>query len=48
MVKIFYELSDTLCRVADMAEFVREGHSDTKFAETAEHACIDMSGIEEK
>lgn len=48
MVEIFDELSDTLCKVADMAEFVRLAHPMRKFSDAAEDACISVSGIVEK
>ncbi|OXU28113.1 hypothetical protein TSAR_015381 [Trichomalopsis sarcophagae] len=48
MVEIFDELSDTLCKVADMAEFIRVAHPDSNFAQAAENACITISGIVEK
>lgn len=48
MVEIFDELSDTLCKVADMAEFVRVAHPDKNVAHAAENACIAVSGIVEK
>lgn len=45
---MFDELSDSLCRVADMAEFLRIAHPDPKFADAARDACIFVSGIVEK
>ena len=48
MVEIFDELSDTLCKVADMAEFIRIAHPDKDYAQYAENACISISGIVEK
>lgn len=48
MVEIFDELSDTLCKVADMAEFVRIAHPDERYIRAAEDACITVSGVVEK
>ncbi|XP_014468572.1 PREDICTED: mitochondrial intermediate peptidase [Dinoponera quadriceps] len=48
MVEIFDELSDTLCKVADMAEFIRIAHSDEQYVRAAEDACITVSGVVEK
>ena len=43
MVQIFDNLSNCLCRVADMAEFVRLGHPHPRFAIAAEEASIAIS-----
>ena len=48
MVEIFDDMSDTLCKVADLAEFVRIAHPDKEFVRAAEDACIFISGIVEK
>lgn len=48
MVTIFDELSDTLCKVADLAEFIRLAHPLANYSHAAEDACITVSGIVEK
>ena len=45
---IFDDLSDELCRVADMAEFVRLAHPDQQVAFAAQEACINISGLVEE
>jgi len=48
MVEIFDELSNTLCKVADMAEYIRVAHPDQRYVQAAEDACITISGVVEK
>lgn len=48
MVEVFDELSDSLCKVADMAEFVRLAHPVGTYCFAAEDACITVSGVVEK
>lgn len=48
MVEVFDDLSDSLCQVADMAEFVRLAHPVQMYSHTAEQACVSVSGIVEK
>jgi len=45
---IFDDLSDELCRVADLADFIRLAHPDESFALAAQDACIDVSALVEK
>jgi len=45
---IFDDLSDELCRVADLAEFIRLAHPDQQFALAAQDACIAISGLVEQ
>lgn len=48
MVAIFDELSDSLCKVADMAEFIRLAHPEQEYGQAATEACITVSGVVEK
>lgn len=48
MVEIFDDMSDSLCQVADLAEFIRLAHPDAKYSQAAEEACCAVSGIVEK
>lgn len=47
LVRIFDNLSDSLCRVADMADFVRVTHTDKNFRSGAEDACMAVSSLVE-
>lgn len=48
VAKVFDDLSDELCRVADLAEFIRQAHPDPAFRAAAEKACISVSYVVEK
>ncbi|RWS22604.1 mitochondrial intermediate peptidase-like protein [Leptotrombidium deliense] len=48
MVQIFDQLSNCLCKVADMAEFVRVGHPNPKYRIAAEECSIAISAEVEK
>lgn len=48
IVQVFDELSDTLCKVADMSEFIRLGHPQRTYSHAAEDACVSISGVVEK
>lgn len=48
IVEVFDELSDNLCKVADLSEFIRLGHPSSIYTHSAENACISISGIVEK
>ena len=42
------ELSDTLCRVADLAECIRQVHPDQEVAQKAQEACLEISNYVEQ
>ena len=48
MVLVFDDLSDALCKVADLAEFVRLAHPDRSFQANATEACIAVSNLVEQ
>ena len=48
VVSIFDSLSDEICKVADLAEFVRLAHPDEKFAKAAEEASFAIGGFVEE
>uniref|UniRef100_A0A6G1S764 Mitochondrial intermediate peptidase n=1 Tax=Aceria tosichella TaxID=561515 RepID=A0A6G1S764_9ACAR len=48
VVSLFDELSNCLCKVADLAEFIRVGHPQPRFRATAEQASIAISTLVEQ
>ena len=42
------ELSDVLCRVADLAECIRQVHPNPKVAESAQNACVSLNNYVEE
>ncbi|XP_067842151.1 mitochondrial intermediate peptidase-like [Heptranchias perlo] len=48
IVHIFDKLSDCLCRVADLADFVKVAHPDPAFREAAEITCMTIGTVVEK
>lgn len=48
IVRLFDELSNTLCKVADLAEFVRVSHPQPKYRATAEQASVAISSLVER
>lgn len=48
VVPIFDQLSNSLCKVADMAEFVRISHPQGKFRAAAEEASVAISALVER
>uniref|UniRef100_A0A8C5CTM4 Mitochondrial intermediate peptidase n=1 Tax=Gadus morhua TaxID=8049 RepID=A0A8C5CTM4_GADMO len=47
-VEYFDQLSDGLCKVADLADFVKVAHPDPLFREAAEKTCIEIGTVVEK
>lgn len=45
---MFDELSDTLCKVADLAEFIRVAHPSSSYSQAAQVACAAVSSVVEK
>ncbi|XP_054829737.1 mitochondrial intermediate peptidase isoform X1 [Eublepharis macularius] len=48
IVMIFDQLSDSLCRVADLADFAKIAHPNLAFREAAEEACRNIGTVVEK
>ncbi|XP_069747510.1 mitochondrial intermediate peptidase-like isoform X2 [Narcine bancroftii] len=48
IVQIFDQLSDCLCRVADLADFIKVAHPDPLFREAAEMSCLTVGTMVEK
>nr|CAG4641529.1 EOG090X02LQ [Eurycercus lamellatus] len=48
IVEVFDELSNALCRVADLAEFLRIASPDQKFGRAAESTCIAIATLVEQ
>lgn len=48
MTQVFDDLSNELCKVADMAEFIRIAHPQEQYRNAAEAACFAVSGIVER
>uniref|UniRef100_A0A3P8U333 Mitochondrial intermediate peptidase n=1 Tax=Amphiprion percula TaxID=161767 RepID=A0A3P8U333_AMPPE len=47
-VECFDQLSDSLCKVADLADFIKVAHPDPAFREAAEKTCVDIGTVVEK
>lgn len=48
MVEIFDDLSDNICQVADLAEFIRIAHPEQEYSLIAEKICVQLSGVVEQ
>lgn len=48
MIAILDEMSNTLCKTADMAQFVSVSHPDSKYRQAAEHANLRVNALVEE
>lgn len=48
LIEKFDELSDTLCRVADLAECIRQVHQEPRMRDAAQNACVSINSYVEK
>lgn len=48
MVQIFDDLSNALCLVADLAEFLRIASPDQQYARASENSCIAVANLVEQ
>ncbi|XP_078694210.1 mitochondrial intermediate peptidase-like [Branchiostoma floridae x Branchiostoma belcheri] len=48
VVQLFDKLSDTLCRVADLADCIRVVHPNAKFAHAAQQTCFNIGALVEQ
>lgn len=48
MVEVYDDISDTLCQVADMANFIRLYHQSAKYRHAADEAYLAMHGLVDK
>ena len=48
MVEVFDDLSNALCRVADLAEFLRIASPNNSISSASESACIAIAGLVEQ
>ncbi|KAI4903620.1 hypothetical protein NFI96_030677, partial [Prochilodus magdalenae] len=47
-VETFDQLSDSLCKVADLADFIKVAHPDAAYSKAAERTCVNIGTVLEK